>query len=76
MSKGIVNERNKDKMFALFKAIIDVLADDNMCNNKCDEHCPYSYLMLGDFFACMLLTTYRNLSSELSRELNKEQEEP
>ena len=76
MKNGIVNEKNKDKMFALFKALIDILADDNMCDNKCDEHCPYSYLILGDFSACMLLTTYGNLSSELSRELNKEQEEP
>ena len=75
MSKGIVNDNNKDKMLTLLNALFDVLGDDNMCDNKCDEHCPYSYLMLGDFSACMLLTTYGNLSSELSRELNKEQEE-
>lgn len=49
MSKGIVNDNNKDKMLTLLNALFNVLGDDNMCNNKCDENCPYSYLMLGDF---------------------------
>ena len=74
MSKGIVNDNNKDKMLTLLNALFDVLGDDNMCNNKCDENCPYSYLMLGDFFACMLLSTYHILLGEFNlREFNKEQ---
>ena len=67
MSKGIVNEKNKNKIVALFNALSDVLADDNMCCEKCED-CLYSHVITYDLYTCCI---FDSIHYFLSKELHK-----